>query len=341
MENYENPQIDEVLDVDSEEPELEDKEVGPLDGIVKFFEKEQAEIDARGFADIFKDATHGFFKIISSRLGEDNVDFTPTDVSFGDGYFIFAMGTNSVVHFHVEEAPGWLFGLWWSSEENKDAGEGVYYKDRVGFEFFAQYEDEIDKFKPTASIWEKDGTYWPDKEHNDWDLLDCAKIVKFIIEHPYLAWYREMYYTNFNYEYIPEDFAKEQYRQYILKKDEEKRIKMINDKAMLDALKYIAGPMIEDGTAIILDNGDSCSPRYELCVLNKDEPHKDGCYYLWDNEDDEDKAYFDNVKQECKQRAELAQIYWSEFIVSEHFLYKSPKVFERLKQYSIDNKKDE
>lgn len=346
MENYEFPQVDEVLDVDTEEPKLEDKKVGPLDGLVKFFEEEQAKIDARGFADIFKDATHGFFKIISSRLGEDNVNFTPTDVSFGDGYFIFSMGTNSVVHFHVEEAPGWLFGLWWASQEDKtnETEEKVYYRDRIEFDFFAQYEDEIDKFKPTASMWAKSGIYWLEKEDNDWDLLDCANIVKFIIEHPYLAWYRDMHYTNFNYEHIPEDFAEREYRRYVLKKEEEKRIKMINDQAMIDALKYVAGPMLEDGTAIILDSGANCSPRYELCILNKEDPEKDGVYYLWDSEDNEaikDKAYFDKVKQECKQRAHLADVYWSEFVVSEHFVYRSPEDFEELKQYSIDNKKDE
>ena len=64
------------------------------------------------------------------------------DVRWLDGYFIFEMGEDAVVHFRIKELKGWLFGIWFG--QNIDPEN---YIDRL----FWQYEKDIDKFKPTRS----------------------------------------------------------------------------------------------------------------------------------------------------------------------------------------------
>ena len=68
--------------------------------------------------------------------------FTVTDVEIGNGYFIFDLGQNSVVHFKIKEIPYWKFGLWII----KDTEKNVY-----TVQFFGDKIDWIDKFKPSRS----------------------------------------------------------------------------------------------------------------------------------------------------------------------------------------------
>lgn len=76
---------------------------------------------------------------------------------FGNGYFIFEMGGNSVVHFDIRGV--WLkdyrFGMWIDSDRLDNDST---YTDHEGHtrirpvvQFFAQHKDYIDKFKPSAS----------------------------------------------------------------------------------------------------------------------------------------------------------------------------------------------
>jgi hypothetical protein len=58
------------------------------------------------------------------------------DVTWLTGYFVFELGEDSVVHFHIKELKGWKFSVWFNE----------------GFsELFWQYDKDIDKFKPSAS----------------------------------------------------------------------------------------------------------------------------------------------------------------------------------------------
>jgi hypothetical protein len=76
---------------------------------------------------------------------------------FGNGYFIFEMGDNSVVHFDIKGF--WLkdyrFGMWIESDRLENDST---YTDHNGHthirpvvHFFAQHKDYINKFKPSAS----------------------------------------------------------------------------------------------------------------------------------------------------------------------------------------------
>ena len=92
MENYEFPQVDEVLDVDTEEPELEQEEKKhPLQGLADFMQECLEQQDSKGFSDTYKKAGDFILHGIAAELEDDKLTFTPEDVEYGDGYFIFAM----------------------------------------------------------------------------------------------------------------------------------------------------------------------------------------------------------------------------------------------------------
>lgn len=97
--------------------------------------------------------------------------FHPTDIEFGNGYFIFEHGKDMVVHFHIKELKGWKFGIWWDVDGEKK------------FDFFVQYERDIDKFKPSASSIKLER-----RELDDWSTKDVVQICRFIKKHPYRAW---------------------------------------------------------------------------------------------------------------------------------------------------------
>lgn len=62
--------------------------------------------------------------------------FTLKTVKYGDGYFFMYLGQHSVCHFTLEETPEWTYAIWLSKE---------------GFDLFGEYDDFIDKFKPSRT----------------------------------------------------------------------------------------------------------------------------------------------------------------------------------------------
>jgi hypothetical protein len=70
---------------------------------------------------------------------EDN-GFHVTNVEVGNGYFLFDLGQNSVVHFNIKEIPYWKFGFWIQKDDEKK---------EYTIEFFGEKIDWIDKFKPS------------------------------------------------------------------------------------------------------------------------------------------------------------------------------------------------
>jgi len=62
--------------------------------------------------------------------------FTITKKTFGDGYFIFSFGQNTVCHFTLKETPLWKYGIWLTKQ---------------GYQIFGEHEWLIDKFKPSAT----------------------------------------------------------------------------------------------------------------------------------------------------------------------------------------------
>ena len=353
MENYENPQVDEVLDVDAEEPVLGESleiankcdKAGPLQGLIDFMQECLEKEDSKGFAEVYKTAGDYILQSVAKMMEDDKLTFTPTDISRGDGYFIFSMGTNSVLHFHVKECPGWLFGIWFSPVEDEDSTDEnpKYVKDRICVQFFTQYEETIDKFKPTAStIVETESQFHINDDAPNWwffNRLSC--VFKMIIKYPAIMWYRDMHYADLNHEYVTVEEANEEFTEWRLKENNKKLIYAENERVMLDALKHIAGPVIESGDAFIADSGANCSPRYELIILNTGDPKDDGLYHIWDlgyEDADADKEYFKTKEKECEERAK--DFWWSN-PVSSCCNYISKERFEKAKYYHEHPEEDD
>ena len=76
----------------------------PLEVLKDLYDDSVKEADASGLSEIYKANTEALFK---------ELPYSIEDIEYLDGYFIFGFGTNSVVHFHIKECPGWKFGIWW------------------------------------------------------------------------------------------------------------------------------------------------------------------------------------------------------------------------------------
>lgn len=179
---------------------------------------------------------------------EDN-GFHPTDVKFLDGYFIFDHGKDLVIHFHIKELKGWLFGVWWNTKGEKK------------FDLFAQYERDINKFKPSASALVREDILL---EH--WEKQYFVQMCRFIKKHPYRAWELDQ---SWHHEIWEWDDLKGCFKHYWQRWWQDSvcgpRIYKIMQKRYLKLLESITficlvNPEIHD------ENTDDmeCSPRYSV-----------------------------------------------------------------------------
>ena len=211
--------------------------------------------------------------------------YTITTEEYGDGYFLFNFGPNTIVHFRLKETPGWLYGVWWGFRVDK---EGVV---NIVGEFFAQYEEEIDKFKPSAShyvcdmktLMAADGSVCLEEG-------EVISIINFICGHPYRAWYGHI---NFNDKVSGmRAWFSYQKRQRWLRKE-----KRLNKCAYKDACKFakVASRLLKYTNDIIVEDygEEGISPRYffKLIVTPDEGFEKNGCYELWDKDDAIGKLY--------------------------------------------------
>ena len=137
----------------------------PFDELTRIYDDGVKEGDERGYADAFLKC----FEVFSKALKQDG--FHCADIEYLDGYFIFGMGTNSVVHFHIDECPGWKFGIWWDVPDDNVS-------ELVHGQFFAQYEETINKFKPSYS--QLHAKLFVNIKQDDADTWESHKIIDFI-----------------------------------------------------------------------------------------------------------------------------------------------------------------
>ena len=134
--------------------------------------------DAKQMAKRFKRATTKLFQALKKY---HNIECY--DAKFGNGYFILEFGKNSVVHFKIKETPGWLYGIWWDMPEDYEDHQTHKKETPVYIEgcLFGQYEDNIDKFKPSASANKIDFTIVPEDTQEEYGVSwDLAQLIKFI-----------------------------------------------------------------------------------------------------------------------------------------------------------------
>lgn len=216
--------------------------------------------------------THQLFEHLKSQ------NYTIATEEYGDGYFIFDYGPNTVVHFRLKETPGWLYGVWWRVSVNKEGIVSI-----VG-EFFAQYEEEIDKFKPSASYYGCDMLSLVAADGSI--CLEEGKVISiidFIRNHPYRAWNGHI---NFNDEISGiRAWLNYQKRQRHLRKGKRLEKNLYKDlckfaKIASKLLKYTNNITVED-------YGEGIYPRYFFqLIVTPDEGFKEkGCYELWEKND--------------------------------------------------------
>ena len=288
--------------------------------------------DKKGLADIYTQATEQLFKDINEVYHNypryKGIEVTFEDVNYLDGYFIFGFGTNSVVNFHIKETPGWLYGIWWSpipTEETENKKKKVYRTDVVNCNFFMQYEEEIDKFKPSASNYQFE--FMVDLRDNGMPYFgggfdDACASIAFIIKEPYLAFYKEMHYVDFNTEYVSREKAKRYWNKHWNDKRIEKELKKECANDMFNAIKTIIGKDVENNEAYIFDRGTWTSPRYEVVLKNvtleDGNPicEEEGCYGLFGKTgiyDEEDEKLYRTTYKQCDKKCKGKTYFISPF----------------------------
>ena len=115
--------------------------------------------------------------------------FEPTNIQYGDGYFIFDMGADGVVHFKIKGLHGWKFAMWIETdaeklkrEDNRRDG-----KDYPAIQFFCQHELNIDKFKPSRSFHLVELSLEDVENGENWRFMDIRDMLQMIKRHPLVA----------------------------------------------------------------------------------------------------------------------------------------------------------
>ena len=244
--------------------------------------------NTKNFGPIFKRlAVHTFYQIKNAYNGTYNEKINITDINYRDGYFIFDHGENSVINFHIRELPGWLFGMWFFDGEDDPEEGNDKNKNYIKVYLFTQYEDEIDKFKPSRSCFceETKIPYKRDKKNSInliYDSYDqffiefkVNRMIHFIHKDPYLAFCRDNDEYDYKYEYLSRAEAKRIYLSYRKRKDAEIAKEKKNLESFLnfmtDEFLPTLGETIEG--LDLKDKGENWFPRYDLVApfeANKD-----------------------------------------------------------------------
>ena len=203
------------------------------------------------------------------------IGFTPINIQYGNGYFIFDMGENSVVNFWIKELKGWKFGIWFYSPKPDEDG-----KKRPDYcQFFAQRELFIDKFKPAASNYcEEIKAYGKDNKFFDnFALIDIKRMLYEMKYHPFIAFYKDVSYSNYIdrknliWFYIKENWDA---KFYDIKKNAVRWKDCIITRVYLNHVKKVLEKKSNVETVKVFDgeNGNwRCYPRYNINVyFNKD-----------------------------------------------------------------------
>lgn len=258
---------------------MAENSTNPLSALADMYNDEVAEHDKAGYADRLKEATELFFKYVNElfeMFNEDPVHFT--SIEYLDGYFVLGFGTNTVIHFHVDECPGWKFGIWWDIPNDREDFAGT-----IHGQFFTQYEETIDKFKPSRSAICHDVLVRLAEDNKSCDCYQAHDVIKFIHTEPALAFCRDYCGWNYNAEYHTREDAERQFDEYKKFAANKAKYTAICDDKVLSFVRDKVLPQFRDAK-ICVDEG--WSPRYHVVApyeSNKDLVDKPGTYSLFSN----------------------------------------------------------
>lgn len=271
----------------------------PFRWLANNYKKSVKKADKKGYAKDYKKCTELFFRGINVR--DPGLHFS--GIEYLDGYFIFGTGTNSVVHFHIDECPGWKFGIWWYPPKDNNVITG---------EFFTQFEETIDKFRPTRSEFHSD-LKMPaaNSENNNYSIHKVADIIEFIKCEPFLAFCRDYLCWDYNKEYHTREEAEIEYKKYKEYKQKKEFYSSMMDKKYLDCVEKEILPLFNN--AKIKDQGENWFPRYTVIAPyhdNEDIVDEPGCYgWFPDDPDDDDKEIIKKLEEIMKEANEYADEY--------------------------------
>ena len=302
-----------------------------LNSLVTLYENMVEEADKKGYAEKFKKCAELLFDSLSKAENPKHV----IDIQYLDGYFIFGTGSNSVVHFHIKECPGWKFGVWWNLPDKEKHPDAQW----IEGEFFCQHEEDIDKFKPSYSMYSHSFTITLsdiDGEEKcqgmQWSNWTIESIMTFIHKHPILAWYRNYYGVDYNTEYKSLIRILIGYIKHKLRNSIDNFVEPKLDKAFSKFVKKEILPYLGDGAKLV-DCGPNWSPRYDIFIpiTPQDIANdiKTGCYGIFDEDGDEENKKLEdrwyNKANRLHKISKFLGIYWYEPVHQSYFLYDPSK----------------
>lgn len=208
-----------------------------------------------------------YFEELQKYLNEEG--FHILSEKWGDGYFVFDMGADSVCHFFIKEIPHWKFGIWFTISDEPE------HKDQItGVTIFTRHTDDLDKFKPSRS-------FFMDQETFKVDWKDCylcttidyiIGVIKLIKHYPILT-YIVSYHSSWNcvnnhmlLNYIK---IKLYAKKYLFKCWYYNTFKYNTTYLKLLIMKKYLSKFNDIKSITIKDNNDDCwiiSPRYDMNI---------------------------------------------------------------------------
>ena len=296
------------------------KRNNPFGTLKSIYDEGVKDGDKAGYAETFKKCSDTLFAELNQYVvafaAEDKCfsaePLHVIDVEYLDGYFIFGFGTNSVVHFHIKECPGWKFGVWWSAPDYKQDIKDT--EKRIPGQFFAQYEETLDKFKPSRSEICCSIDAYPFGTEPYCDCWKATEYITFIRLEPALAFCRDYFRWDYNTAFHSREEAQNAFEAYKSNKAKKDKVTEILDDKLLGFVNEKIAPLFSG--AEIVDQGDCCAPRYELRApvnQNKDMVKKPGCYGWFAEGDEEGQkilAEFRAIEKECCKEADAQGIMW-------------------------------
>lgn len=220
-------------------------------------------------------------EIIFSKIKE--FGFKPYSIHYHGGYFVFKTGQDSVVDFKIKGLKKWLFGIWIEIDPSKLKNENENEADYPALQFFCQYEESINKFKPAESYFHAEYNLSDILSPSNYQYNEIKHIVKSIKRHPFISYVNDNYF--FESDYFEKSFIVEYLKSRFntLCEKTKKYFKTWTPYYWCKFKLFFCGnnPIIEK-IKIIDGNHDGweISPRFTLDILFKKESTDEEEFYF-------------------------------------------------------------
>ena len=200
-----------------------------------------------------------------------SIGFTPYNIKYRNGYFIFDKGEDGVIHFSIKGLYGWKFAMWINTNKDELKSEDGK-REYSALQFFTQHEDNIDKFKPSRSCFLAEYNIRDIENPAPYQWYQIKNIIKMIKWHPFISHYYdkceccEFTGNSFIYEYISRkcyvifDSIKQTYKDWVPITWVRLKLLFCGKNKIIDNIK------ITDGNS----HGCISSPRWTLNLLFKE-----------------------------------------------------------------------